>query len=246
MVTEGFLATLVTIAVAAGIGLGYEHNGEMLFGAEAWTNHYASWAAAQGLNDKVGSFVIGAANMIRTMGIPFSVAIAVMGVFVASFAATTMDSATRVQRYVVTELFDFLGVKAFKNIYFTTFMVVATATLLAFATGADGKGALTLWPIFGAINQTLAGLALIVITLYLRKRSNTQWLIAGIPAAFMVVMTLWASLLNEINFIQDQDWLLTGVNGLIILLVVLIVIEGTRTLLLTQPKPALQGTGSGL
>jgi len=240
MVTEGFLATLVTIAVAAGIGLGYEHQGEMLFGTEAWTNHYASWAAAQGLNDKVGSFVIGAANMIQTMGIPFSLAIAIMGVFVASFAATTMDSATRVQRYVVTELFDFLGVKAFKNIYFTTFVVVATAALLAFVSGADGKGALTLWPIFGAINQTLAGLALIVITLYLKNRSNTHWLIAGIPAAFMVVMTLWASLLNEINFIENQNWLLTGVNGIIILLVVLIVIEGTRTLLTTQPKPVFQ------
>ena len=151
-----------------------------------------------------------------------------------------MDSATRVQRYVVTELFDFLGVKAFKNIYFTTFVVVATAALLAFVSGADGKGALTLWPIFGAINQTLAGLALIVITLYLKNRSNTHWLIAGIPAAFMVVMTLWASLLNEINFIENQNWLLTGVNGIIILLVVLIVIEGTRTLLTTQPKPVFQ------
>lgn len=244
MVTEGFLATLVTIAVAAGIGLGYEHEGQMLFGAEAWTNHYSSWAAAEGLNDKVGSFVIGAANMIKTMGIPFSLAIAIMGVFVASFAATTMDSATRVQRYVVTELFDFLGVKVFKNIYFTTFVVVATAALLAFVSGADGKGALTLWPIFGAINQTLAALALIVIALYLKNKSNTRWLTAGIPAAFMVVMTLWASLLNEINFIQEQNWLLTGVNGVIILLVVLIVIEGTRTMLQTQPRPAFQGAGS--
>jgi carbon starvation protein len=240
MITEGFLATLVTIAVAAGIGLGYEHEGQMLFGAEAWTNHYASWAAAEGLNDKVGSFVIGAANMIKTMGIPFSVAIAIMGVFVASFAATTMDSATRVQRYVVTELFEFLGIKAFKNIYFTTFLVVATAALLAFITGADGKGALTLWPIFGAINQTLAGLALIVITLYLKRKTRTGWLIAGLPALFMVIMTLWASLLNEINFINDQNWLLAGVNGIIILLVILIVVEGVKTLLVTQPKAAFQ------
>jgi carbon starvation protein len=244
MVTEGFLATLVTIAVAAGIGLGYEHEGQMLFGAQAWTNHYSSWAAAEGLNDKVGSFVIGAANMIKTIGIPFSLAIAIMGVFVASFAATTMDSATRVQRYVVTELFDFLGVKVFKNIYFTTFVVVATAALLAFVSGADGKGALTLWPIFGAINQTLAALALIVIALYLKNKSNTRWLTAGIPAAFMVVMTLWASLLNEINFIQEQNWLLAGVNGIIILLVLLIVTEGTRTMLQTHPRPAFQTADS--
>ena len=235
MVTEGFLATLVTIAVAAGIGLGYEQNGEFLTGTAAWTNHYSSWAAAEGLNNKVGAFVAGAANMIETTGIPRSWAIAVMGVFVASFAATTMDSATRVQRYVVTELFDSLRIKAFKNIYFTTFVVVATAALLAFITGADGKGALALWPIFGAINQTLAGLALIVITLYLKGRSNIQWMIAGIPAIFMVIMTLWASVLNEINYINSHNWLLSVINGFIIVLVVLIVIEGLRKFFVTKP-----------
>jgi carbon starvation protein len=236
MITEGFLATLVIIAVAAGIGLGYQQDGQMLSGTAAWTNHYASWAAAEGLNDKVGSFVVGAANMIESIGIPYSFAIAVMGVFVASFAATTMDSATRVQRYVVTELFDFLGVKPFKNMYFTTFIVVATAALLAFITGADGSGALTLWPIFGAINQTLAALALIVVTMYLKRRSIYKWLVSGIPAAFMIIMTLWASVLNEINFINDQNWLLVFVNGLIIILVVLVVIEGGKTFLSTPQQ----------
>ncbi len=239
MIMEGFLATLVIIAIAAGIGLGYQQDGQMLSGTAAWTNHYASWTAAEGLNDKVGSFVIGAANMIESIGIPFSFAIAVMGVFVTSFAATTMDSATRVQRYVVTELFDFLGVKPFKNMYFTTFVVVATAALLAFVTGADGKGALTLWPIFGAINQTLAALALIVVTMYLKRRSVYKWLVSGIPAVFMIIMTLWASVLNEINFINDQNWLLVFVNGLIIVLVILVVIEGGKTFLSTpQPKLA--------
>jgi carbon starvation protein len=188
----------------------------------------------------VGSFVLGAANMVETTGIPQSVAIAIMGVFVASFAATTMDSATRVQRYVVTELFDFLKVTPFKNIYFSTFVVVATAALLAFVSGADGRGALTLWPIFGAVNQTLAGLALIVITMYLRRKSMYKWLISGIPAVFMVVMTLWASVLNQINFINDQNWLLVGVNGMVIVLVVLIVIEGLKTFFAVKPQPLVE------
>jgi hypothetical protein len=52
-------------------------------------------------------------------------------------------------------------------------------------------------------------------------------------------MTLWASVLNEINFINDQNWLLVFVNGLIIILVVLVVIEGGKTFLSTpQPKLA--------
>ena len=44
--------------------------------------------------------------------------------------------------------------------------------LLAFATGANGAGALKLWPLFGAVNQTLAALSLIIVTLYLKSRSK--------------------------------------------------------------------------
>ena len=56
---------------------------------------------------------------------------------------------------------------------------VGSALLLAFATGASGKGALKLWPLFGAVNQTLAALALIIITLYLKARGGLKWMIAG-------------------------------------------------------------------
>jgi len=236
MLTEGALATLVIIAVAAGIGLGYEHSGETLLGSTAWTTHYSSWAAAKGLGSKVGAFVVGAANMIEAVGIPHSWAVAIMGVFVASFAGTTMDSATRVQRYVVTELFDFLGVRAFKNIYLSTAVVIVTAAVLAFISGANGTGALALWPLFGAVNQTLAALALIVITLYLRRQGGLKWMVAGIPAVFMVIMTFWASLINEFKFAAQQDWLLVSINTVIMVLVVLIVIEGLRKFFALAPQ----------
>ncbi len=56
-----------------------------------------------------------------------------------------------------------------------TSIAVGSALILAFATGADGKGALKLWPLFGAVNQTLAALALIIITLYLKARGGLKW-----------------------------------------------------------------------
>ena len=56
-----------------------------------------------------------------------------------------------------------------------TSIAVGSALILAFATGADGKGALELWPLFGAVNQTLAALALIIITLYLKARGDLKW-----------------------------------------------------------------------
>jgi carbon starvation protein len=226
MLVEGALATLVIIAVAAGIGMGYTtSNGEVLTGMAAWTNHYSSWTAAAGLGNKISAFVVGAANMIASLGIPHSLAIVIMGVFVASFAGTTLDTATRIQRYVISELSTDLRIDAFKNRYVATAFAVFSAALLAFASGADGKGALTLWPLFGAVNQTLAALALIITTLYLRTKGGVKWLIAGIPAAFMAIMTLWASIMNQFKFGVENNLLLQVINAAIVLIVLWIIIE---------------------
>ncbi|MEA2065825.1 MAG: carbon starvation protein A [Thermotogota bacterium] len=235
MLMEGALATIAVIAVAAGIGLGYKSGGEMITGTAAWTAHYSSWAVAAGLGSKISAFVVGSANIIAKLGIPRQFAIAIMGVFVASFAGTTLDTATRIQRYVVTELFTDIKVKIFQNRYISTLFVVLTAAILAFATGAGGKGALTLWPLFGAVNQTLAGLTLIVITIYLKYKGGLKWLVSGIPALFMVVMTFWATLLNEQNFINAMNLLLITINTIVILLVVGIVFEGVRKFFKIKP-----------
>lgn len=227
MLVEGALATLVIIAVAAGIGMGYTaQSGEYLTGVSAWTNHYASWAAAAGLGSKIMAFVDGAANMISMIGIPRHIAAVVMGVFVASFAGTTLDTATRIQRYIITELFTTLRVKAFRNRYLATGLAVLSAAVLAFASGADGKGALSLWPLFGAVNQTLAALALIVVTLYLRAQGGWKWIYAGIPAVFMSVITLWAAILNQLQFGTEHNLLLQIINAVIILIVLWVSIEG--------------------
>ncbi len=225
MVMEGVLATLVVIAVAAGIGIAY-HNGEgnLLSGIPAWTAHYSSWAAAQGLGSKVSAFVIGAANIVSSIGIPKSVAIVIMGVFVVSFAGTTLDTATRIQRYVLSELFG--DVKIFQNRQFSTAVAVITAGLLAFATGASGEGALKLWPMFGATNQTLAALALLLITVWLKRKGGIKFLISGIPCIFMAFITTWALVINQINFIGSRNIVLLILNLIILSLNLWIIIEG--------------------
>ena len=227
MLLEGTLATLVIIAVSAGIGMGYAtKSGEVLTGVAAWTTHYSSWAAAAGLGSKVSAFVDGSANMIASLGIPKAIGLTIMGVFVASFAGTTLDTATRIQRYVVAELSSDLNIDFFTNRYTATAIAVGTALILAFATGASGKGALKLWPLFGAVNQTLAGLALIIITLYLKNKGGLKWIIAGIPAGFMVVMTIWALVLNQGSFGTKHNVLLQSVNIIILIIALWIAVEG--------------------
>jgi carbon starvation protein len=227
MLMEGALATLVIIAVAAGIGMGYTTKaGETLTGVAAWTTHYASWAAADGLGSKITAFVDGSANMIMTLGIPKQFTLAIMAVFVASFAGTTLDTATRIQRYVLSELFTNLKLNFLTGKYIATCIAVGSALILAFATGTSGNGAMKLWPLFGAVNQTLAALALIVITVYLKRRGGMKWMVAGIPAIFMAVMTLWAVVINQLNFGRSHNILLQSINFVIIILAAWIVVEG--------------------
>ena len=221
MIMESVLALFVIIAVSAGIGMGIEKNGETLMGVSAWTTHYSSWAAAKGLGSKVGAFVMGSANMLTAIGIPLKLAITIMGVFVASFAGTTLDTATRIQRYLMSETFP----KTFGNRYVATAFTLLLATFLVFSTGANGKGALTLWPLFGAVNQTLAGLSLIVATIYLKSRGGIKWVFTGIPAIFMVFMSFWATIVNQTKFLQGNI-LLTIINFIIILSIIWIVVEG--------------------
>jgi len=223
---EGVLAVLVLIAVAAGIGIAYQSGeGNLLTGIPAWTAHYSSWAAAEGLGSKISAFVIGAANMIHSSGIPMSIAIAIMGVFVVSFAGTTLDTATRIQRYVLSELFG--EVKIFQNRQFATAVAVITAGILAFATGASGKGALKLWPLFGATNQTLAALTLLLITVWLKRKGGIRYLISGIPCVFMALITTWSLVINQIRFIKSQDTILWTLNLIILFLNLWIIVEGT-------------------
>jgi len=235
MLMEGALATLVIIAVAAGIGMGLTDKGETFVGVQAWTHHYSSWAAAKGLASKVSAFVVGSANMLGAIGIPFKLGITIMGVFVASFAGTTLDSAVRIQRYVMAETFP----SVFKNRYVSTTIVILLALGLVFNTGADGKGALLLWPLFGATNQILAALALIIITVYLKTRGGFKWIYSAIPAAFMAIMAGWAAVINQMKFSQG-NWLLTIINGIIIVAVVWVVIEGLMKFFSATPESEVQ------
>ena len=224
MLMEGSLSVLVIVACGAGIGLGLViKGGEVLTGAAAFTHHYASWAAAAGLASKLDAIVQGSANLMASYGIPMKIAITIMGVFIVSFAATTLDTATRIQRYVISELGASWKVKPITGRYTATFIAVATAMILAFYSG-DGTGALTLWPLFGTVNQLLAGLALLVLTIYLlRKRISVK--VVAIPFIFMVVMDGWAMLINIRNFATTGKVFLLILALIIFVLLIWMIIE---------------------
>ena len=70
MLTESFLAVLVLMAIAGGLGLGMLKDGELLTGKDAFFAHYTSWSSANGLGAKLGAFITGTANLLERIGIP--------------------------------------------------------------------------------------------------------------------------------------------------------------------------------
>jgi len=226
MLLEGFLAMLILICVAAGIGMALKlDNGTILTGQAAWQHQYSTWIGAKGLSDKIAPVVIGAANMMGKLGMPEAVGITLMGVFIASFAGTTLDTSMRIQRYVISELATDLRIPFLANRWVATSFAVLTAAGLAFATGADGKGAMVLWPLFGSANQLLAALALLVVTLYLKRKGGTKFIITAVPCLIMLVITNWAMVKNEMAFINKADWLLVIIGGGIFALALWMTIE---------------------
>jgi carbon starvation protein len=218
MLLEAFLAILVIIAVGAGIGLGWPQEHPGLSGTALWQTIYGNWTKVTG-GTAIAAFVVGSGNLLEAIGIDSVMARAIVGVLVASFAGTTLDTATRLQRYVVQELAGTLlgrrgdsrsaAGSAFNPLVWLTTPHGATlfAVLSAFglallpapgkpwAYDTIGTGGLILWPLFGATNQLLAGLSLIVIAFYLLRRGLPTWL-AVIPMLFMLVMPAWALIID--------------------------------------------------
>lgn len=212
MLMEAALAILVILACTAGLG-----------SASAWTERYVDWASASGLGAKLGAFVDGGANFISSLGIGIEFARTILAVFIVSFAATTLDTATRIQRYVVSEMAGSMKIKPLSTKFGATLVAVVTAVLLAMAK-PGGAGAMILWPLFGASNQLLAGLTLMVITVYLAKK-NKPIFFTVIPMIFMMIMTAWGMVHNIINFYGNSDWLLVSIGIIIMLLEVWMIIE---------------------
>ena len=210
MLVEGFLATLVILACVAGLGLGLGlPGGDIITGSAAWAHQYTDWGKAGSLSSTIGAFVNGAGNLLGALGIPLPIGIALMGVFVASFAGTTMDSACRLQRYIIQELgsaFQKPGqaahplISKLAGIHGATLLAVGSAAVLAAIPAAGqawslanaGKGGMLLWPLFGATNQLVAGIAFIVITFYVRSHNKPFWFLI-LPMIFMLVLPFWAT-----------------------------------------------------
>jgi carbon starvation protein len=238
MLLEGGLAVLVIICCCAGLSGGvYEYHSasgdympilgadhEPLTGVAAWGKYYGRNWGQMSLGELIGGFIEGGANVLSNVGLPIRMGIAVMAVLVCCFASTTLDTATRLQRYVITELGAATGVPGLRNKYVATLIAVLSGGAIALYPGpkGPGSGGLILWPIFGATNQLLAGLSFLVVAFYLLRHRKPVWFIVG-PMFLMLIIPTWVLLVQVFG---RSGWLAGGQWGLVFVGLVTLVLEG--------------------
>lgn len=204
MLGEGTLAMISTLAVGAGLA--------------NWSGHYDSWSKAA--SGGVANFVQGAASFLVALGIPRDPSQVVVAVLVISFAATSLDTGVRIQRYILEELGALYHIGILQNRYVASFIAV----LLPFLLIAGGKAG-DLWVLFGSTNQLLAGLSLTLVTVWLIRMGRT-WYHVGIPMVLVLVVAGIAMATKLGQFIEAGDYLLAVIGSVVLALEVWVVLEG--------------------
>jgi carbon starvation protein len=231
MLTEGLLATLALLAVAAGLG------------AE-WQSRYPDWLTAG--KSALANFVHGAGALVSAVGVPLALAKVFVATVAVGFALTTLDTGARLIRYNLQELGRAWRITPLVNPTLSTLLAVGLIGFFALLKAPDpvtgelkSVGAL-LWQLFGASNQLLAALSLLVVSLYLRSLGRPT-LYTLLPMCLMLVATLTALVIGMQGFAAKGNTLLLGVSAVIFALAVWLVGEaivawrrGTRTAVPTR------------
>ncbi len=176
MLGEGMLAVIATIAVSAGLS--------------NWGEHYHNWSSS-GLT-AIAKFAEGSGNFIAALGFSVEAAQALVAILAISFAATSMDTGARIQRFIVSELGASLKQKWMTNRYIATAIAVLPAVPLAIA-GSSAYG--PLWLLFGTTNQLVGGISLLILFVYL-FRAKKPLLMVAVPMVFVILMTTGAMVFN--------------------------------------------------
>ncbi|MBD3347178.1 MAG: carbon starvation protein A [Chitinivibrionales bacterium] len=186
MILEAALAMLAVIAVTAGLH---------------WKN------VPEGMTGLVYQDVFKTGGWIKAFGAGYGEITksllgglgALIGItMLKTFIMTTLDSATRITRYICNELFgDSLGIPFMKNKYAATAIVGVLSAALALGNWK------ALWPAFGTANQLIGSLVFIIATIYLMSRGR-NYMFALIPAVLMIITTFTAMIFNLKNFLSPQ------------------------------------------
>ena len=198
-----------------------------------------------GITTPTAVFATGISRMCAT--IPFlagaeDVIYAMLILAVSAFCLTSLDTATRLARYMFQEFWlepgqTWKDATGFKRVLTNPYVATLITVILGIALGMTGYA--KIWALFGAANQLLAALGLLAVAAWLGTmgKNNKMFLF---PMAFMLVVTI-VSLCQTIltNFKNATAgtgevlwcWIRAGLGTLLVILAIVLAIEGVQTIM---------------
>ena len=221
-VGEGLLALGTIIATTAGFRTLAE-----------WEEVYSAFNQGG-----VVAFVQAGGSILNAgLGIPASLSATILATMAVLFAATTMDTGVRLQRFVVAEIGEIMGFKL--KTWVATVIVLAVTMGLAFGAGADGSGGMVIWPLFGTTNQLMAALTLSIICVMLLQLRRPV-LPVLIPLVFVAIVSVYALIIQLGTFFETQNWLLLVLDVIILVCALWVIVEAVAAMNRARQAPAIE------
>lgn len=206
MLIEGLLAILSLIAVSSMVN-------------EEFINILTTKGPVPAFSLGVARFI----SSIPLINIPVSTAQTFTALAVSAFALTSLDTATRLGRYMFSEFFE-VQKPGEKSALVTNRYLATTITVLVGAALTLSGQSMSIWPVFGSANQMLAALALLALTVWIANLKK-NFLFTLIPMIFMFAVTLTAlGMLIYTNFVVS-NYVLSVISVLLFILAIMLGIK---------------------
>ena len=207
MLGEAAVAIIVTIVAIAGLKWGVGNITFQTQLSKGWITLFSS----------------GFANIVNSVGIPlitFGVASLLGSLVVNQIILTSVDTSTRLGRFIISES---LAPKLRKNKIFITLLILAPAWLLAVTNSYE-----TLWKLFGTSNQLTAAITMIAVaSFFVSKGIKVKFIM--VPALFVLITTMSALIyltFNSNGYINTGNYVLSVISLGMFALGLLVVKEG--------------------
>ena len=204
---------------------------------------WANYASGETVTPTV-VFATGISKMLGTIpGLAGTeeIAYTLLVLTVSVFCLTSLDTATRLARYMFQEFWlepgeTYKDVAGYKRVMANPFVATLITVVLGIGLGITGYA--NIWPLFGAANQLLAALGLLAVATWLGKagKNNKMFLF---PMAFMLIVTITSlGFTLKTNFAGIQaggdgvTWCCVRavIAAFLIILAVILAVDGVKTM----------------
>ncbi|MCS7151719.1 MAG: carbon starvation protein A, partial [Endomicrobia bacterium] len=181
-------------------------------------------------------YATGIGKFCMLLGISENVGRTIGYLAISAFILTTLDTATRISRYIFQEFAGVRQASLVKRVVATIISLILPVLLLNLKL-RDASGNVTscwriIWPLFGTTNQLLAALVLLTVYVWIKKQNSRSVINIFLPTLFMLFVTLFALIRITYAKVINRQFDIVTISAMCLLaLAIYVVVECSKTVL---------------